>query len=446
MTMELWAGVECSMVRVGDAYVDQLALTGHDARRGDIRRLAALGASAVRYPVLWERTWPDPERPPDFRLADERLGDLRRMGLSPIVGLVHHGSGPRHTSLVDDSFETGLSLFAENVAERFPWVLDWTPVNEPLTTARFSCLYGHWYPHERDDRRFVRALVVQCRAIRSAMRAVRRVVPNARLVQTEDLGTAFSTPALGYQARFENERRFATFDLLSGRIRPGHPLYGWLVGCGLGEQELADFAEHPCPPDILGLNYYVTSDRFLDDRTMRYPPHVRGGNGRDTYADVEAVRVRGAGICGHQALLELLWDRYHTPIAITEVHLGSCPDEQARWLWEAWRAGEAARRNGVDVRAVTVWSAFGACDWDNLLTSLRGRYEGGPFALSTDGLRRTLLAEVARDLAFCGTSERAALGTPGWWRRPSRIVYPSFGRVEGRELGPLSGEAHASDP
>ena len=45
------------------------------------------------------------------------------------------------------------------VAERYPWVEHYTPVNEPLTTARFSGLYGHWYPHARDDGAFLRALL-----------------------------------------------------------------------------------------------------------------------------------------------------------------------------------------------------------------------------------------------------------------------------------------------
>ena len=46
-----------------------------------------------------------------------------------------------------------------------------------------------------------------------------------------------------------------------------------------------------CPPDIIGINHYVTSERFLDERLDRYPPHTHGGNDRHRYADVEAVRV-----------------------------------------------------------------------------------------------------------------------------------------------------------
>src|SRR3712207_2719887 len=91
-------------------------------------------------------------RSADWAWADERLGRLRELGITPIVGLVHHGSGPRHTSLIDPAFADGLAAFARAVAERYPWVAYYTPINEPLTTARFSGLYGHWYPHGRDQR------------------------------------------------------------------------------------------------------------------------------------------------------------------------------------------------------------------------------------------------------------------------------------------------------
>lgn len=423
-TLELWAGVEPSCVRVGDAYIDELELTGHTKRVvEDMERIAALGAKAVRFPVLWERTAPLEGAPPSWTFSDDGLAVLRDRGLRAIVGLVHHGSGPRHTSLLDDSFVTGLATFARSVAERYPWVADYTPVNEPLTTARFSGLYGHWYPHARDARSFVRALLVECRAIRAAMRAIREVVPGARLVQTEDVCCVYATPRLTYQASFENERRFLSFDLLAGRVGPGHPLRGWLVDHGVDPRDLDDFGAAPCPPDIIGLNYYVTSDRFLDHRIEHYPSHLWGGNAFEHYADIEAVRVREEGLSGHRSLLELLWDRYRTPLAITETHLGCAPEEQIRWLREAWEAARSARASGADVRAVTLWSVFGACDWDSLLTKPQGHYEPGAFDVRGAAVRPTAVARVARDLATKDESEHPLLAQAGWWRRPERLLY-----------------------
>jgi len=197
-------------------------LTGHAARADDLDRFAALGVRALRYPVLWERVAPRGPAQADWAWPDARLARLRELGLRPIVGLLHHGSGPRYTSLVDPAFPEHLAAYAAAVATRYPWVDDYTPVNEPLTTARFSGLYGHWYPHGSDDHTFVRALLLQCRGIVRAMQAIRAVNPVARLVQTEDLGKTYSTAALAYQARLENTRRWLTFDLLCGPIHPHH--------------------------------------------------------------------------------------------------------------------------------------------------------------------------------------------------------------------------------
>src|SRR5687768_9218887 len=145
--LELWAGYECTFNRVGDAQHDQLALTGHYFRLDDLDRLADLGVRTIRYPVLWERIVAGRPFGDPWGWTDAVMARLQALGIEPIVGLVHHGSGPFGTSLLDDGFAEGLAAFARTVAERYPWVRLYTPVNEPLTTARFSALYGVWHPH-----------------------------------------------------------------------------------------------------------------------------------------------------------------------------------------------------------------------------------------------------------------------------------------------------------
>ena len=117
----------------------------------------------------------------DFARFAPMLARVRARGLRAIAGLVHHGSGPMHTHLLDPEFEHGLARYARRVAEAHPWITDFTPVNEPLTTARFSGLYGVWHPHGKDEQTFLHALFNQCRGIalaRVAGRDVRR--PGAR--------------------------------------------------------------------------------------------------------------------------------------------------------------------------------------------------------------------------------------------------------------------------
>src|SRR5581483_8566836 len=262
-----------------------------------------------------------------------------------------------------------------------------------------------------------------------AMRAIREVNPQAQLVQTDDVGFVQSTLPLRYQASFENSRRWLAFDLLTGRVDRDHPLWGYLTWAGASEPELLWFVEHPLPPDIIGINAYITSERFLDHRLDRYPPHLHGGNGRDAYVDIETVRVMGAGIGGFAARIAEAHARYGLPIAITEAHLACTREEQVRWLSEAWRAALDARSAGIDVRAVTFWAAFGAVDWHRLVTHRTGRYEPGFWDARSRSPRATIMATLARDLAQGKEPAHPVLAGPGWWRRDVRLSYTAHGAV-----------------
>lgn len=433
--LELWGGHECTVNRVGDCWRDQTILSGHQDRVADLDAFAALGLTALRYPILWERV--ETGRGEfDWTWTDVRMSRIRDLGMRPIVGLLHHGSGPRWTNLLDPGFAQSLGEFAGRVAERYPWVMDWTPVNEPLTTARFSALYGHWYPHGRDDRLFWTALLNQIDATRSAMRAIRQFIPHARLVQTEDFGWTWSTARCADQAAFDNNRRLMTWDLLCGRVGDGHPVRAHLDGQGHSAR-LNELAADPCPPSLLGLNHYVTSDRFLDERLERYPARAHGGNGCMTYADVEAVRVLEQQPSRWERCLGTLWERYGIPLAVTECHLGSSVEEQQRWLYEAWTAAVSARGAGIPVEAVTVWALLGSYDWDTLLTREDGRYEPGAFDVTSGGAPQpTGLVKMIKSLASQGAPSGHELG-PGWWDQDARLEYPPC-RPAGSAVGDLS--------
>ena len=286
------------MNRVGDTWFDQIERTGHADRISDIDLLAEMGLRTLRYPILWERTAPIGLESADWAWTDERMQRFTDLRMRPIVGLLHHGSGPLGTDLLDACFPQKLAEYAGAVAERYPWVNDYTPVNEPLTTARFSGLYGHWYPHGHSDRDFLQALLNECRATGESMRAIRRVNPAARLIQTEDIAQVFSTPRLQYQADFENERRWLSYDLLCGRVNRDHPLADYLRWAGANQEDLAYLADNPCPPNVLGLNYYLTSERFIDEAARSIPAaHAR----RQWSRSLRGVSKRS--VCARKALL-----------------------------------------------------------------------------------------------------------------------------------------------
>jgi dTDP-4-dehydrorhamnose reductase len=419
--LELWGGVECTVVRVGDEFRNQLVETGHSARLSDLDAMAKLGVKAVRYPIVWETVAPETPTELDFSWHDKRLNRLRELGIRVIGGLVHHGSGPRYTSLLDDKFPKLLADYAARVARRYPWVETWTPVNEPLTTARFSCLYGHWYPHERNIEAMLRALANECHGTLLAMQAIRQSNPHAQLMVTEDLGKTFSTEKLAYQAEHENQRRWLSLDLLAGRVVPGHPFCRWLLAAGVRQETLDELASGAGKPDLIGINHYLTSERYLDHRIGRYPDVEPGSNGIDLYADLEAVRVDSLKRkVGPEKRLAEAWERYRLPLVYSEVHHGCTRDEQVRWLVEVWQACEKLRRNGADVRAVTLWSMFGAVDWRSLLTRREGVYDVGAFDTRSEKPRPTLVAKAAAKLGRGEDFDHPVLDLPGWWRRPGR--------------------------
>ena len=424
--VEIWGGIEGTINRVNNQYLDQSEYCGHYDRENDIDLIASLGIKMLRYPVLWEKHQPHQDTEIDWSFLERNLQRLKTLNVEPIAGLVHHGSGPEYVNFFDGSFETGLASYARLVAERFPWLQHYTPVNEPLTTARFCGLYGHWYPHKRDDFSFYKILLSECRATVMAMKAIREINPFAKLIQTEDLGKTYSTPFLREQAEFENHRRWLSYDLLCGRVDREHFFWSYLVDdIGIPENELVYFTENYCVPDICGFNYYITSERYLDENITRYPVETHGSNGLYNYADVETVRVNLKEETGPAVLLKEAHERLRLPIAVTECHLHCTREEQMRWFVEMWETVKKLRADGIDIRALTAWAIFGLHGWNKLVTEPWGTYEPGVFNLSTGCPRPTALARLIQVLTKHRVYYHPVLETEGWWKRDTRVLYPS---------------------
>jgi dTDP-4-dehydrorhamnose reductase len=268
------------------------------------------------------------------------------------------------------------------------------------------------------------------------MREIRKVNPAARLIQTEDLGRTYSTRAVKHQADYDNERRWMTWDLLCGRVTKEHLLWPRLEALGFGDR-LRAIADDPSPPDVIGVNHYLTSDRFLDHRLDDYPPERHGGNEFMAYADVEAIRVALPAPAGLEGVLDEAWTRYGRPLAVTEAHNGCTREEQVRWVREAWDVAHRLRERGAEVCAVTAWALLGTYDWNSLLTRHIGHYEVGAFDVRTGAPRATAIAAELRRLGTGGSEIHPATQGPGWWRRDIRMEFrPAFRTVDSPEPRP----------
>jgi dTDP-4-dehydrorhamnose reductase len=387
--LEVWASPEPTIARISEnVWRDQLAETGHDVRLGDIDLIASLGVSATRYPVLWERG--------DFARARPRLERLRECGIDPIVTLLHHGSGPAHTSLVDPNFPLLFADYAGAAAREFPWVRRWTPINEPLTTARFATLYGHWYPNLRDDGAFGAAITNEARAIQLAFERIRAVIPDAELLITEDLqGFTALDAAAERDATFFRERSFLSLELVMGRVTPGHALWRYLTGtAGVSRAALREIAEHAVEPKVVGWNWYPYSERVLSRR-----------NGE--LVDVGAVTLEGYEI-SPRPLLRDAYRRLARPQAIAEVHLHAAEDARAAWLRARYDDATALAAEGVPMTAVGAWAAFGMLDWDSLLLENAGVAEDGIFTFARPGEtpQETAVSRALRAIVMVSGAQR----------------------------------------
>jgi dTDP-4-dehydrorhamnose reductase len=385
---EIWASPEPTVARIdASTYRDQLAETGHEARDGDLELLASLGVAATRYPVLWEKTLAA-DGSFDFAWATARLERLRALGVEPIVTLLHHGSGPPMTSLIDPAFPERFAAYAGAVAERFPWVRRWTPINEPLTTARFATLYGHWYPNRTDDAAFGHAIAHEALAMLLAMAAIRRRVPDAQFVITEDLQSFTARdPSVSNFVAHKRERMYLSIELAMGRVDASHALYGYLTEtCGVAPALLARIRAHASPPDLVGWNYYPNSERAL---------------ARDAAGAIVNEPARLYAPITPRPMLRAAYDRLGLPFGISEVHING--DETARVAWLRARYDDLAtlHADGLPVRMMGAWAAFGLVDWDSLLTRREDYREDGVFTFAGPGQtpRETAVAPVLRELA-----------------------------------------------
>ncbi len=404
--IEVWASPEPSIARLDAAAVrDQGRETGFRARFSDIDAIADLGVAATRFPLLWEHG--------DLDWAAPRLERLRERGVAPIVTLLHHGSGPFETNVLDPEFPERFAAYAERVARRFPWVRRWTPINEPLTTARFSTLYGVWFPNLRDDRAFGRAMVHQTRAQQLAMERIRRIVPDAAFILTDDL-QRFTAADSGVEpyVGFLRERVFLSVELVAGRVDERHPLFAFLhAACGITAAEFARMRAQPTPPDIVAFDHYVHSERYVFTS-----PDGRTG-------DVPAVYVAGEPPPRCAPLLRAAWERLRLPLALGEVHIHAPADERVRWLAQHADDVAAVRAAAVDMRAIGAWAAFGLVDWHSLLRRREGIAEDGIFTFAgADGVpQRTAVADAVAALV---RGEPIAGAASGWWEREGRLRSP----------------------
>jgi beta-glucosidase/6-phospho-beta-glucosidase/beta-galactosidase len=330
--------------------LDEYALTEHYQRwRDDVDLFAQLGLRAVRYGIPWHRVSPQPGAW-DFSWIDGPLQRLLDHGIQPVVDLVHYGLPPWiEGAYLHSRFPQLMAEYASRIAERYQGrIHTYTPLNEPRVTAWYCGKLGWWPPGCRGWRGFMRVMLAACRGIVCTVEALRKVDPEIvhAHVDATDLYEA-ATLELAAEARKRQQIVFLALDLISGRVRPGHHLYSWLLEHGCSPAELEWFEKHAVELDLIGINLYPL---FSEKRLVRSGGRLR-------------MQMRYASASIIERLAVLYWQRYRRPLFISETASEGSLARRTAWLEDSIAAVRAVRAQGVPLIGYTWWPLFALVTW-----------------------------------------------------------------------------------
>src|ERR1700712_943377 len=152
--------------------VDELEKAGHYERwKEDFALVKEMKIEFLRYGPPYYKAHVGPGKY-DWTIADEALNELDRLAITPIIDLCHFGVPDWIGDFQNADWPQHFAEFAGAFARRFPYIRIYTPVNEIFITAMFSGQYGWWNECKTDDRSFITALKILCKANVLAMQSI----------------------------------------------------------------------------------------------------------------------------------------------------------------------------------------------------------------------------------------------------------------------------------
>jgi beta-glucosidase/6-phospho-beta-glucosidase/beta-galactosidase len=326
------SGFECSTFLWKDRRRrDLVAETRHrEHALEDYRILQQLGIAVAREGIPWPLA--DRHGGYDFSLIEPLIDAMRQTKVTPIWDLCHYGY-PDELDPFADAFSSRFANYcraaAEYVSARMPAPHFFTPINE-LTF--FSFCGGEWgwvapYRNTRADRHAFR--VALCKAAIAGVKAIREVLPEARMMHVDPLVQVIAPPDRPDQIEAARHETFVdTFmgwDILYGRE---HPELG-------GSPEILD---------IVGVNNYS----FGQMEYREHGPH-------------QALDPGHEGIEPLCVLLKRVWERYRRPMVIGET--SGMNQGRPDWLRDVMNESMAAVNQGMDLHGICLFPAIDMPDW-----------------------------------------------------------------------------------
>ncbi len=345
-------GIECSNPTIDGGRVrrDLLAECGHyDRWREDLGLVRELGCRTLRYGLPIHRIVQGERL--DWEFADLVMAEMRRLEIEPILDLLHFGVPDAWGDFQNPDLPVLFADYCDKVAERYPWVRCWTPVNEIFVTARNSGRDGLWNEQGRDDRSFITALKHATAANILGAHAIAKRRADCIIVQSESAECVHAAvPTQPPWVVMNNKLRFLSLDLLYAHP-PDADVMLFMQDNGLTREEYEWFmVGEPPGYQVMGTDYYGRNERILKP---------------------DGKMIVAEDVYGWRQITREYYERYKKPVFHTETNVFD-PEQAPAWLWKQWVNILGMRDDGVPVLGFTWYSLTDQVDWDTQLAEKNG--------------------------------------------------------------------------
>ncbi|CAA9537263.1 MAG: GH1 [uncultured Sphingomonadaceae bacterium] len=347
-------GIECSNPTIdnGRTRRDQLDECGHyEHWRRDLALVVDMGLKVLRYGLPIHRVYLGPGRY-DWEFPDLVMNEMKRLGIVPILDLLHFGVPDWIGDFQNPDLPLLFADYCDAVAERYPWVRYYTPVNEIYVTARGSGKDGAWNEQLRTDHGFVTALKHCVAASILGNHAIAQRRPDCVIIQSESAEFTHEARAIqSAEVKLANKQRFISLDLLYARPFDSD-ICMYLMDNGLTRAEHDWFmAGEPPGYQVMGNDYYGRNERILKPSGKIY---------------------EGEDVMGWYQITKDYYRRYLKPVMHTETNVFDA-EAAPSWLWKQWINVLRMRADGVPVLGYTWYSLTDQIDWDTGLAERNNR-------------------------------------------------------------------------
>ena len=353
LTFMFATGIECSYPTIehGTLRRDLLEECGHYQHwRDDLRLVKELGLWVLRYGLPYYRMHLGPDHY-DWSFADEVMAEMQRLGITPILDLLHFGVPDWIGNFQNPELPVHFAAYAGAVAERYPWVRFYTPVNEIYVSARASAKDGLWNEQLKSDHSFITAMKHLVASSILATQQIVRCRPDAIIVQSESaeyLHEACVSPSA--KTTLHNKLRFLALDLLYAHV-PDADVLLYAMDNGLAREEYDWFmAGEPPGHQVMGNDYYGRNERILKP---------------------DGSSCEAEDVLGWYLITKEYYERYKKPVMHTETNTFDAENAPI-WLWKQWINVLRMRQDGVPVLGFTWYSLIDQVDWDQELAEKKG--------------------------------------------------------------------------